>query len=1124
MSRRVDALILVMIMAIAPLVPMASAHPSITLSTDVNHVVLSPGEATNITLTISNNGSSIETYSISVSGFDSVWEVIPADSNVTGVIPTLSATTDIAIRLSTSALPSNSGTLTITVTEPDANISSTIGVQLTVLPQYLPAIDTSNAGDNGLVEMAPGDETNVSIMVSNNGNVNDTILLSVGQTPDLIAFWSNWTSSGNSTSNNTGGNNSSGNNTGGNNTGGNNTGNNTGGNNTGGNNTGGNNTGNNTGGNNTGGNNTGNNTGGNNTGGNNTGGNNTGNNTGGNSTGGNNTGNSTNGMLSKSNPAWDVRFLDDTVDLMVPSESRYATLHISIPTDANPGFYGYNLYAASVFGNFSVNSTMVIEVTAVHDLSFSHSIDQTLLPGENVTSTVEITSLSTADGNWTWQTMVDSGDCSAHLGDLETQIMEDDTYEVDILITAGVNTHVNDECLISLHGTLNQDTSITENYAFTVTVGESWGLSMVIPTSIKLDVDTSETFNVVISNEGTEQDTISLIGIDDEGVTFTNPSPVTLDRGESQYVVMEVVIDSYLVGNITLDFTMSSTNSGSSSVNDSGVFEVKEYAELSMTGPAENRIIIVPGQNSSIILNISNDGTKDLDLSATLTGLPNGITVANGLEDVSLEAGNSTDIELELVASAGLQPMSDTFTITFDGGWTSTQLTIDLQVADRHEVMVDSSEDRIIASPLGDSSLTIMVTNLGTSTETFVADINNSAVSDWFTISVDKLSLSLDSGQSGSITITAREIASGAPTNGVDLTITVTSTDDSTVTDSISIAVIPQIANGLITVMSDSVEAKPGEMIYGNVIVTNLGTANDTMRINTVEMDCNLGDAEVVLSPSMSSTPIPWSCTIAEGETAGTKVLTFRLTSAARSDMMITFSEAYNVEPSWNDEVISFVFDKNDLIFDESSDQHTVSLTICNEANTFVEGNLDLSGKNEPQMDVVFFRAGETGINSTFSLASKGCQDFKIMLTPINLDGFEASITVEARSEILGQTVTDKSPELRVDVAGPDLPPQGMDLGLIELDNRNSIIMFASGWALALILLMYIRLFRKPADILEKEEEEEETPLGPNEVRIDEYNKVTCTSCGARLGVPEGSEPPFRFTCPKCETRIRVVE
>ena len=209
MTRRVNALVLVMIMAIAPLVPMASAHPSIGLSTDVSHVILSPGEATNITLTIDNNGSTIESYNISVSGFDSVWEVIPADSNVSGVIPTLSATTSIAIRLSTAALPSNSGTLTITVTEPDANVSSMIDVQLSVLPRYLPSIDATSAGDNGLVNITPGDDLNLSISVTNDGNVDDTILLSVDQTPDLVAFWANWTS---------GGNNNSGNNTGGNNT------------------------------------------------------------------------------------------------------------------------------------------------------------------------------------------------------------------------------------------------------------------------------------------------------------------------------------------------------------------------------------------------------------------------------------------------------------------------------------------------------------------------------------------------------------------------------------------------------------------------------------------------------------------------------------------------------------------------------------------------------------------------------------------------------------------------------------------------------------------------------------------------------------------------------------------
>ena len=72
-------------------------------------------------------------------------------------------------------------------------------------------------------------------------------------------------------------------------------------------------------------------------------------------------------------------------------------------------------------------------------------------------------------------------------------------------------------------------------------------------------------------------------------------------------------------------------------------------------------------------------------------------------------------------------------------------------------------------------------------------------------------------------------------------------------------------------------------------------------------------------------------------------------------------------------------------------------------------------------------------------------------------------------------------------------------------------------------MLLYIKLFRKPSQAEEDEEIEEEIPLGPNEVRIDEYDKVTCTSCEARLGFLR-EEPLFRFTCPQCETRIRVVE
>ena len=650
-----------------------------------------------------------------------------------------------------------------------------------------------------------------------------------------------------------------------------------------------------------------------------------------------------------------------------------------------------------------------------------------------------------------------------------------------------------------------------------------WALSMVLPTSIKLDVGEAETFNVAISNDGTEEDTLSLIGIDQEGVTFTNPSPATLARGASQYVVMEVLIDSALVGNITLDFTMSSTNSGTGSINQSGLFEVKEYAELSMEGPYDNRIVVVPGQNSSITINLSNDGTRDLELTTNIVGLPSGVSVSSGLEDVSLGAGLSLDVELVLDVATGVQPSSGAFTITFDGGWVANQLTIDLQITDRHEVMVDSIEDRIVASPLGDANLTVMVTNLGTSTETFVANINNSQVSDWFTISVNTLSLTLDSGESGTITISAREIATGAPASGNELVVTVTSTDDSNVVDSLTISVVPQIASGQITVLSDDDKAAPGSTISGNVIITNLGTAADSMMINTVEMDCNLDGDAIELAPSMSSNPIPWSCTIGEDETAGMKALTFRLTSSARSDMSFTTSEAYTVEPIWLDDVISFTLDDNDLEFDESIEQQTISLTICNLANTDVTGSLELIGKNEPQMDGVFYRAGETGINSTYTLSSKGCQDFRLMLTPLNLDGFESVLNIHSVSQVEGQTVRDESEDLRASVAGPHMPPDGLDLGIVELSNKNTLILVSTGWVMSLLLFAYIRLFRKAA-VIEEEEEEEEIPLGENEVRIDEYNKVTCSSCEARLGVPEDSVPPFRFTCPKCDMKIRVVE
>ena len=89
------------------------------------------------------------------------------------------------------------------------------------------------------------------------------------------------------------------------------------------------------------------------------------------------------------------------------------------------------------------------------------------------------------------------------------------------------------------------------------------------------------------------------------------------------------------------------------------------------------------------------------------------------------------------------------------------------------------------------------------------------------------------------------------------------------------------------------------------------------------------------------------------------------------------------------------------------------------------------------------------------------------------------------------------------------------------------------GWLIAILAIMMIRRSRNNGDEdssedekenEDEEEEKEQTELGYNECRLDGDNKVNCPECDARLGVPRGSEPPFRFTCPKCDNKIRVIE
>jgi hypothetical protein len=199
----IRAVVLVGIMLLASASPLAQftrADPQIELSTDVSHMILTPGESMNLTLTIGNNGSSIETYDVetTTNGLSSLWSATPSSNTVSNVLPTYNATTTIVVQLAETATPTDNGKFTIVVNESDGVASTSIDVFVSVAVVYNPHLDATGVGDQGLLAIQPGQTVDLSIPVSNHGSVMDSYLLGVGEEPDLSGWWANYSSSGSS--------------------------------------------------------------------------------------------------------------------------------------------------------------------------------------------------------------------------------------------------------------------------------------------------------------------------------------------------------------------------------------------------------------------------------------------------------------------------------------------------------------------------------------------------------------------------------------------------------------------------------------------------------------------------------------------------------------------------------------------------------------------------------------------------------------------------------------------------------------------------------------------------------------------------------------------------------------
>ena len=559
---------------------------------------------------------------------------------------------------------------------------------------------------------------------------------------------------------------------------------------------------------------------------------------------------------------------------------------------------------------------------------------------------------------------------------------------------------------------------------------------------------------------------------------------------------------------------------------------VSAVGDLSITGPMDSRIQLKPSSDVITNFTLTNSGTADLTVVAYLSGLPAGVESEVSDSSIDIPAGGQAEVSLTLLADSTVAAGSYSLTFAYGGEGVSDSLDLDLQVSHRYAVKTSATNSQVVAGPLEWEELSIDVTNLGSTSDTIQLTLDDNGASQWYEFELSSTSLSLTSGEAETVTLRIREKSAGS--EDLNISITASSSSDLEVTDTMVIDLAALQSGASITIVSDDDSAKPGDSVYGSVIITNTGNGYDELQLTTPNYNCGVSQV-IALEAGASSAAIPWSCDIGGDEIAGLKELPFRVTSQARSTAIYEESEIFTVEEVWDDQLVALVVGGTPVSM-PSSGGSSMTVTLTNLANADITGSLSTLGAGEGLFVIEWKRLSDNENTTDYSLGPGQSVDFAIKFNSLVRTQEKAVLKIRATSQVGETTFSDETQDFTVSITGPAMPPSGIALPFgIAIDNTNSIYAVLSGWGLAILLITYIRKRKTvtaseeeetadEADQTEEVEEEEESPLGYNECRMDDGGKISCPSCNSRLGVPRGSEPPFRFTCPSCENKIRVVE
>ena len=281
--------------------------------------------------------------------------------------------------------------------------------------------------------------------------------------------------------------------------------------------------------------------------------------------------------------------------------------------------------------------------------------------------------------------------------------------------------------------------------------------------------------------------------------------------------------------------------------------------------------------------------------------------------------------------------------------------------------------------------------------------------------------MSLDSGENIQINFgIKRTTAIGT----VDIEINVDDTSTSSVKDTIIITALNPVKQAELIVQASNSIIIPGEILSGNLLISNQGNQHDNFSISSNGISCII-QSSVEIDAQESST-LPFSCEIPDSTDVGSYIVTF--TAISSNDITKQSSETlqYQISSDYNSgsTVVDVSISETSLSMNYDG-SGVVTVTVMNLLNEQVSGTLSVEGSNAGSFEFVW--DGFIG-DAEYELDPDSQISILLTITPKTDAEIKTDFRIIALSQVSSASKSDYSEKLNVDVDGLRLPPNGLDL------------------------------------------------------------------------------------------------